>query len=171
MKKSRRKFIGITLGTIMSSGLAGCMDNENNNGNDNNNTTESNPKNVDNDNNKNNEENGTGQEIGGINTYIKDSVSEIRCTNSADNVKNIGLNNNGNYNFSGTKKLQSSCYSIDIDSDIVGQKLVVDVSLFKSEENCSECVSGSEPQLSYSGVVFVEDNSNIEESEVNIVIN
>ena len=155
MEKSRRKFMG-----------AGCMDNQNNNDN---NTTDSNPDNVNN--NDDNRDESSGDEIDNINTYIKESASEIRCTNSADNVKNIGLNNNGNYNFSGTKKLESSCYTVDIDSTVIDQKLVVDVSLFESDQNCSECVSGTESQLSYSGIVVVEDSSDIEESEINIIIN
>lgn len=164
MEKSRRKFMGITVGAIMTGGLAGCMDNQNNNDN---NTTDSNPDNVNN--NYDNRDESSGDEIGNINTYIKESASEIRCTNSADNVKNIGLNNNGNYNFSGTKKLESSCYTVDIDSTVIDQKLVVDVSLFESDQNCSECVSGTESQLSYSGIVVVEDSSDIEESEINII--
>lgn len=166
MEKSRRKFMGITVGAIMTGGLAGCMDNQNNNDN---NTTDSNPDNVNN--NDDNRDESSGDEIDNINTYIKESASEIRCTNSADNVKNIGLNNNGNYNFSGTKKLESSCYTVDIDSTVIDQKLVVDVSLFESDQNCSECVSGTESQLSYSGIVVVEDSSDIEESEINIIIN
>lgn len=167
MEKSRRKFIGITVGAIMTGGLAGCMDNQNNN-DDNNNTTDSNPDNVDND---NNSDDSSGDVIDNVNSYIEESASEIRCTNNAENVNNIGLNKNGNYNFSGTKKLESSCYSVDIDSTIIDQKLIVDVSLFESDQDCSECVSDTEPQLSYSGVVFVEDSSDVTDSEINVIIN
>lgn len=161
MKKSRRKFISSLIGSVAVGGLAGCMESKDNQSDGNETNNNSNSEDVVNETDRN-------QVNRDLSPYVESFTYEFNCEEDKEQVKNIGKSDTNEYTFSGIENFDSDCYDVTVNADIINNRLNVQIQLNQSNEiSCENCQS----QLSYTGVVRIDDDQDVNISEVNIVSN
>lgn len=146
-------------------GLAGCMESKNNQSNDNRtNNNDNNRDNVENEDQVDDED----QVDRDLSPYVESFTHEFNCQEDKKQVKNIGQSDANKYTFSGITNVDSDCYDVSVNADIINNRLNVQIQLTENDEiNCKTC----ESQLSYTGIVRTNNDQKVDISEVNIVYN
>ena len=152
------------MGSVVVGGLAGCMESKDNQSDNNktNNTTNSDDLDDSGDTDSNNEVDRD------LSPYVESFTYEFNCQENKEQVKNIGSSDNNEYTFSGIKDVDSDCYDVTVNADVINNRLNVQIQLEQNNEiNCESCQS----QLSYTGVVRIDNDQDVNISEVNIIFN
>lgn len=165
MKRTRRKFISSVIGSTVIGGMAGCMESKNEPNQTNNSDNNDSNNNI----NNKNQTKEDGEEINkDLSPYVESFTYEFNCSQNKKEVKNIGKSDTNKYNFSGIESIDSDCYIVNVNADVINRRLNVQIELSKNDQiKCQDC----ESQISYAGVITTTEDQDVEESELNIVYN